>query len=143
MASIYDHVEVRDSDHPDGVYRVVGTTADTVTLLHVADADGRRLHSGRTVSVSHSTYEELPSASNPDDGGSITDVLTSLPATGYWAVRGSARQLAASPVRTLLAVAAVVVGAVGPRALSVSPLVLDGLLLGGILGLVLIGEGRV
>jgi hypothetical protein len=143
MAAIYDHVELRDSDHPAGVYRVVGTADDTVTLLHVADSDGRRIHTGRTVSVSHDTYDELPPASNPDGGGSITDVLVSLPATGYWALRGSARQLAASPVRTLLAVAAVVVGAVGPRALPVSPLVLDGLLLGGILALVVIGEGRV
>ena len=43
----------------------------------------------------------------------------------------------------VLLIAAVVVGAVGPRALPVSPLVLDGLLLGGILALVVIGEGRV
>jgi hypothetical protein len=143
MASLYDHVEVPNSDHSAGIYRVVGTTDDTVTLLHVADADGRRIHSGRIVSVSHDTYQQLPTASNPDGGGSITDLLASLPATGYWAVRGSARQLSASPLRTLLAVAAVAVGAVGPRALPVSPLVLDGLLLGGILALVVIGEGRV
>ena len=143
MASLYDHVEVPNSDHSAGIYRVVGTTDDTVTLLHVADADGRRIHPGRTVSVSHDTYQQLPTASNPDGGGSITDLLASLPATGYWAVRGSARQLSASPLRTLLAVAAVAVGALGPRALPVSPLVLDGLLLGGILALVVIGEGRV
>ena len=143
MAAIYDHVELRDSDYPAGVYRVVGTADGMVTLLHIADSDGRRIHTGRTVSVSHDACDELPPASNPDGGGSITDVLVSLPATGYWALRGSARQLAASPVRTLLAVAAVVVSAAGPRALSVSPLVLDGLLLGGILALVVIGEGRV
>jgi hypothetical protein len=38
--AVYDHVELQDSDHPDGVYRVVGTTDETVTLLQVADADG-------------------------------------------------------------------------------------------------------
>lgn len=139
---MYEHVERQDSDHP-GTYRVVGVTDASVTLLHVADADGRRIHPGRTVSVSRTEYESLPTASNPDSRGSLGEMVTSLPTAIYWSLRGFSRSLASSPVRTLAALAAVVVGTFGAGLVPLPEPFLNGLYLGGILGLVLIGSGRV
>ena len=139
MVPIYDHVEFRNSDYPDGVYRVVGTTDDTVTLLHVAAADGRRIHTGRTVSVSHDTYAALPSASNPDESGSPLAVVRSLPTVAYWGIRAYGQQWASRPVPAAVAGSVAVVGVISPPGLPVSPLGWDILLGVGIAGLVAIG----
>lgn len=65
----YDHVRATDATVPDGTYRVVGVGADDVTLLFVGDAEGNRVHDGRTFTVSRDEYEDLPVAPNPDDDG--------------------------------------------------------------------------
>ncbi|QIB72785.1 hypothetical protein G3I44_01970 [Halogeometricum borinquense] len=44
--AVYDHYRADDAAVSDGVYRVVGTDDETVTLLRVADADGRRSNVG-------------------------------------------------------------------------------------------------
>lgn len=81
----YDHYRPADaSGVPDGVYRVVGVDdGGTVTLLAVADADGRRVNSGRLVRVApgrvHADFERAP---NPDAGvdlGVVVDGLAWLP----------------------------------------------------------------
>ena len=72
-----------------GVYRVVGTAADTVTLLCVADANGRRQVTGEVVTVSREQFGiEFESATNPDAGFGLRDVVspvtTMATALVYW-----------------------------------------------------------
>ena len=142
--AVYDHVELLGSDHSDGIYRVVGTTAERVTLLRVADADGSRVHSGELVSLSRDSAASLPAAANPDENsGSLGTTLRSMPTVAYWGVRAFGWQLAARPVATLIAAVAVVVGAIGAGALPVPSLATDVLFVGGVVGLVAIGEGYV
>jgi len=50
-----------------GVYRVVGSDDDAVTLLRVAEG-GRRVHSGEVVRVPREAFEALEPAGNPDAG---------------------------------------------------------------------------
>jgi len=49
--AVYDHLSPTDADCPDGVYRVVGSSDGTVTLLRITDADGRRAHTGEVATV--------------------------------------------------------------------------------------------
>jgi len=72
----YDHVRAGpDGPVPEGVYRVVGTGGDGVTLLQVADERGRRVHSGPVERVERETLAALDPAENPDDGVSLSAVL--------------------------------------------------------------------
>lgn len=70
--SPYDHYRPVDADYPDAVYRVVGTGADDedgeLRLLEVADADGRRVTTGRVVSVPREDLAGFEPAENPDSG---------------------------------------------------------------------------
>ena len=80
----YDHYRPPDaSDLSDGVYRVVGVADGEVTLLAVADADGRRIHSGRLVSVpADRVTADFAPAPNPDEGfdpGALVDWIVWLP----------------------------------------------------------------
>ncbi len=57
-----------DATAQRGVYRVVGT-GDPVTLLRVADKDGRRQHTGETVRVDRAVLaEQFEPADDPDAG---------------------------------------------------------------------------
>lgn len=67
----YDHVRASGQTIAEGTYRVVGAGEDGVTLLRVTDASGRRVNSGRVVSVSRKEYAALPAAENPDDEGAL------------------------------------------------------------------------
>jgi len=80
----YDHYRPPDaSEIPDGVYRVVGRPDDAVTLLAVADADGRRVHAGRLVRVpAVRVAADFAPAPTPDAGldvGGIVDWLRWFP----------------------------------------------------------------
>jgi hypothetical protein len=70
--SPYDHYRPVDADYPDGVYRVVGTGGPgedgEVRLLEVADADGRRVTTGRVLSVPREDLAGFEPAENPDAG---------------------------------------------------------------------------
>ena len=68
--SPYDHYRPVDADYPEGVYRVVGTEAedDNLRLLEVADADGRRVTTGRVVAVPCEDLAGFEPAENPDAG---------------------------------------------------------------------------
>jgi hypothetical protein len=58
-----------DSDVAAGVYRVVGTDEGTVRLLQVTDADGRRVNTGRVVTVDRTVLSAaFADAENPDAG---------------------------------------------------------------------------
>jgi len=60
-----------DRNLPPGVYRVVGTPEDGVTLLRVADADGRRVHTGEVHTVTLSDLDDFEPAENPDENRSL------------------------------------------------------------------------
>ncbi len=69
----YDHYRPVDADYPEGVYRVVGTAGngggdDTVRLLEVSDADGRRVNTGRVLAVPREDLGGFEPAENPDAG---------------------------------------------------------------------------
>jgi len=69
----YEHVRPVESaagdGAPAGVYRAVGDSEGTVTLLCVADGDGQRVNSGRLVHVETSTFRDaFEPAENPDAG---------------------------------------------------------------------------
>ncbi|MFB6282214.1 MAG: hypothetical protein ABEH40_09355 [Haloferacaceae archaeon] len=80
----YDHYRPpATGDVPDGVYRVVGVADGSAVLLAVADADGRRINSGRLVRVPAdrvaAAFEPAP---NPDEGlrpGDALDWVAYLP----------------------------------------------------------------
>ncbi|MCU4801834.1 hypothetical protein OB920_15755 [Halobacteria archaeon HArc-gm2] len=60
-----------DRSLPPGVYRVVGTPENAVTLLRVADADGRRVHTGEVHRVPRTDLDEFEVAANPDENRSL------------------------------------------------------------------------
>jgi len=74
-----------------GVYRVVGSPADEVTLLRVTDAEGNRRHTGHVVRVASSTLAtSFEPAENPDLGFhplEIVDRLVMSVKAVYWLVR--------------------------------------------------------
>lgn len=73
--------------HPEAVYRVVGSE-DDVTLLRVADADGRRRHTGDVVSVTQADLEaEFEAASDPDAGLAPVRAARNQLQGLYWSVR--------------------------------------------------------
>ena len=65
--SPFEHFRPTDGAADPGVYRVVGRPGDEVTLLRVADEDGRRVHTGEV--VRHPVVDfpaSFERASNPD-----------------------------------------------------------------------------
>lgn len=76
-----------------GVYRVVGA-GERVTLLRVADRNGRRRHTGETVRVDRDVLaEQFDPADDPDAGFSPTAWLRGLVQGLVWSVRGPIERL--------------------------------------------------
>jgi len=140
--SVYDHFQLTDVDRPDGVYRVVGTDGETVTLLRVGDADGRRVNSGEIVTVRSSELAECPTAENPDGNRPFGKTVTSNLKMTYWSLRAFIQQLAAHPIPSALAIALVVIGVVGEEFVQLPSVAQSALILVGSLGLAYIGSGR-
>jgi hypothetical protein len=68
MLEIRAHYRPTTDDFPLGIYRVVGTN-DPVALLRVADADGRRCHTGHLERVPRSDLDDyFEPADDPDTG---------------------------------------------------------------------------
>lgn len=87
MADLGDHVRPTGGTHDPGVYRVVGTTGE-VALLYVADASGRRVHTGEVCHVSPETLEaEFEAATDPDAGFTPVADVRNLLSGLYWEVR--------------------------------------------------------
>ncbi len=137
--AVGDHVRVATDDHPEGVYRVVGTDGDLV-LLEVGDADGRRCHTGRLASVASS--DAVEQAEPPSRDGSPAEAFAGVAATGYWSVRAFLAELAARPVAAAAALALVVAGWLGEPALPLPEPVASLAVLAGALGLAAVGSGR-
>ena len=140
--SVYDHLQPTDLGYPDGTYRVVGTSEDAVTLLRVADADGRRVNTGEIVTVDSDDLDEFGPAENPDGNRPLGAVVASKLEMTYWSVRVFVQQLATNPLPTAVAVTLVMVGSFGERVLSLPDIVITGLILVGSLGLAYVGSGR-
>ena len=140
--SVYDHVRPTGVDYLDGTYRVVGTGEKAVTLLRVADADGRRINSGELVTVSYNDFDEFDPAENPDGNRPLGSVIRSTLEMDYWSVRVFVQQLAAHPLPAAIAVTLILVGSFGEQVVPVSDAVLSVLILVGSLGLAYVGSGR-
>jgi hypothetical protein len=81
------HYRPTQGDHGGGVYRVVGVT-DTVTLLRVTDADGRRVHTGELRSVQTATVEaDFEPTEDPDAGILPAETARNAAQGLYWSVR--------------------------------------------------------
>jgi len=140
--SAYDHLRPASSDDiPDGVYRVVGT-GETVTLLRVGDADGRRMTTGEIHRVDRDALAEFEAAANPDDSRSITAMVAGLPRSIYWSLRTFVRTLAANPIPAAIAGALLVIGSLEEPGVALPDPASTALVFAGALGLAYVGSGR-
>ena len=140
--SVYDHVRPTRVNYLDGTYRVVGTGEEAITLLRVADVDGRRINTGEIITVSYDDFDEFDPAENPDGNRPLGSAITSTLEMVYWSVRVFVQQLAAHPLVTVLAFALISAGYFGEGILPLPKIVLDILTIIGVLGFAYIGSGR-
>jgi len=140
--AVYEHFRLTDLDHPDGVYRVVGTEDETVTLLRVADTSGRRANSGEIVRVRADELAECPSARNPDGNRPVGETIASNLKMTFWSLRVFVQQFVVHPIPSALAVALVAIGVVGEEFVQLPSVAQSALILAGSLGLAYIGSGR-
>jgi hypothetical protein len=140
--SVYDHYRTTDEGYEDGIYRVVGTDDETVTLLRVGDGNGRRVSTGELITVSQDELDGFEKAENPDGNRSFGEVITSIPETAYWSVRVFVKELAAHPLPATVALGLVLIGSLGEGIVPVPDIGLGALILVGSLGLAYIGSGR-
>ncbi|WP_254763716.1 hypothetical protein [Natrinema marinum] len=140
--SLHDHVRPTTDDYPVGIYRVVGSGDETVTLLRVGEADGRRVATGEIVIVPDDDLEAFEPAENPDGNRPLGATVVSTVEMGYWSFRAFGKQLAARPFPAVVAVALVLIGVAGEGILPVPELVLTASVIAGGLSLALVGSGR-
>jgi hypothetical protein len=138
----YGHFKPVEVDVSNGIYRVVGSDEETVTLLPVADANERRIHTGEVVTVSLGEFAGFTPIENPDGNRSLGATLRSHLEMGYWSFRVFLQQLASKPMSATVAILLVIVGTFGNQILPLPDAVSGGLILFGSLGLALIGSGR-
>jgi hypothetical protein len=87
MVELGEHYAPTTDEYDAGVYRVVGAP-DDVTLLRVADADGRRVPTGEISHVSGETLDAaFEPAADPDAGFSPVSVVRNALSRMYWSVR--------------------------------------------------------
>ncbi|QCS43374.1 hypothetical protein [Natrinema versiforme] len=139
---MHDHLRPTDSDYPDGIYRVVGTSGKTATLLRVGDPDGRRVNTGELERVAEAELEVFEPAANPDGNRPFGAAVASRLEMGYWSLRAFGQQLVARPLPAAVAGLLVVVGVVGEQIDTFPEPALSALILVGALGLAVIGSGR-
>jgi len=135
----YDHYRPTDADHPDGIYRVVGT-GDQVALLRVGDADGRRVHTGDLLTVDD--LAEFEPAANPDGSRSPVALVSGFVESTYWSLRTFVRTLAAHPLPTAVALALLLAGNVADTVFGLGGTVGGILIIVGGLALGYVGSGR-
>lgn len=140
MAAVGDHYRIgggdTGADLPAGVYRVVGTPGEDVTLLRVGDADGRRVHTGAVHRVAAAELAAAESAAPPKDG--IGTMLSAVATAAYWSSRVFVRELVGHPLATVAALSLVVAG----RLTALPAGVRTVLVVAGALGLAYVGSGR-
>jgi len=121
--SVFDHVRLAEdsdvvADAIPGVYRVVGTDDESVTLLRVTDADGRRANTGELRTVERAHLSAFEPADNPDDNRSPVAALAGVVDGFGWQLRVFGRSLAARPLLSVAALIVVAVGLVGDQFLA-------------------------
>lgn len=115
----YDHVRpAHDLDLTPGVYRVVGASDDAVTLLRVADGEGRRRNTGEVTTVERAALGGFERAANPDENRSLGARASGHLRGLWWSVRVLARTVVDRPVPGTAALALVVVGLFGDAFVS-------------------------
>lgn len=139
---VYDHVRPTDSNITPGVYRVVGTAEDTVTLLRVGDETGRRVHTGDVVTVDRDTLSAFEPADNPDDGWAIVPLLAGLPRSLYWQLRTFALTLASHPIPAAVALAVLLIGSLEDPGIALPDPLSTVFVFAGAFGLAYVGSGR-
>jgi hypothetical protein len=142
MPEVYDHLRSTDPDDDVGIYRVVGTHAESVTLLRVADGDGRRAHTGEVITVPTDALDDFEPAENPDGNRSVAGRLRSLVEGVYFSFRSVLTALAARPLLTALGLGLYVAGRFAGGRLPLPDLALSILALAGIAVLAAVGTGR-
>lgn len=140
--ALYEHYRPPEGTLSAGVYRVVGTTEDDVTLLRVGDADGRRINTGEVHTVSAEAFDGFERAENPDGNRPLGETVTAPLLSGYWGLRAFLGQLVANPVPAVVALSLIGAGVFGEGRLSAPALLLDISGLVGVLLLVYTGSGR-
>ena len=140
--TIYDHFFASDTDYRDGIYRVVGTDEERVTLLQVGDADDQRVNTGKTITVSYDDLSDFESAENPDGNRPVGAAVRSQLEMVYWSLRIFVQQLAAHPLISLLAIAVILVGNFGEGTVPLPDLAYGVLIIIGAFGLAYTGSGH-
>lgn len=140
--SPHDHLSPADGTHRDGVYRVVGREDGGAAVLRVADAEGRRVHTGEVVRLDAGELSGFEPAADPDRNRSLRSRAAGSPTTAYWSARAFIDQLRARPLASGIALAALLTGSLGGPSLPVGEPVLDALVLLGGVGLAAVGSGR-
>ena len=140
--AVYDHLRPSETDVPDGIYRVVGVTEETVTLLQVGDADGRRVHTGELIGVTPDDLDGFTSAKNPDGNRPLGDLVRSNVEMVYWSIRVFLVQLTTHPVPAAVAILVLLAGTLGEGVFTLPDRIRGVLILVGSLGLAYVGSGR-
>lgn len=140
--AVHDHLRPTTAEYPDGIYRVVGTGEEAVTLLRVANADGRRRHTGEVVTVERDRLDGFEAAANPDGNVSVGALVVSTARTAYWSVRTVLANLLADPVGSVVVFALLAAGFFGPDLLDVPEPAGTALVVLGALGVAYVGSGR-
>ncbi|QCD65783.1 hypothetical protein GBQ70_09105 [Halomicrobium sp. ZPS1] len=143
--AVSDHVSLSEPaaiepDAAPGVYRVVGTGSETVTLLRVADADARREHTGEVFTVDRDDLTAFEPADDPDDNRPVGQRLRDGLDTLGWQLRTFVGSLADSPRRSTLAGAVLLVGLVGEQFVSAPEGVFSVAVFAGSLSLAALGS---
>lgn len=139
---MYDHYRVRGADYTDGVYRVVGTDEDSVTLLRVGDPDGRRVNTGELLRVRRDELDGFEAAENPDGNRPFGEMLASVPRTAYWSVWAFAEELTSHPLPAAAALALLATGSFGDGTVPLPDAAFVVLAVAGGFGLAYVGSGR-
>lgn len=140
--SVYDHYRAPEPGYTDGIYRVVGTDDEGVTLLRVGDPNGRRVNTGELIRVTHDEVDGFEEAENPDRNRSLAGALVSAPKTACWSLWSFAEEVTAHPLPSVAAFALVLTGYLGDGAVPLPDAALSVLFFVGVLGLVYVGSGR-
>jgi len=138
----YDHLRSTDSEDDDGIYRVVGTRSNSVTLLRVTDGDGRRAHTGEVITVPTDALEAFEPAENPDGNRSIGRRVAGAARNIYWSLRNAVESLVDSPLRTAAGLSLFIGGRFGGAGTGLPESILSLIALGGLLLLVGVATGR-
>lgn len=121
---------------------MVGVDEETVTLLRVGDARGRRVNTGEIVRVTHEELDGFEVAENPDGDFSLVGALVSAPETTCWSVLSFAKEVRSHPLPSVGALALVLTGYLGDGMVPLPDAALSVLFFVGVLGLAYVGSGR-